>query len=38
MAGMLDEREKKDAQLNKQLMRAMVGSRTGGADHDEHYW
>ncbi len=38
MAGMLDEREKKDAQLNKQLMRAMAGSRTGGADHDEHYW
>ena len=37
MAGMLDEREKKDAQLNKQLMRAMAGSR-GGADHDEHYW
>lgn len=37
MARMLDEREKKDAQLNKQLMRAMAGAQNG-ADHNEHYW
>lgn len=38
MARMLDEREKKDAQLNKQLMRAMAGAQPAGADHHEHYW
>ncbi len=38
MARMLDEREKKDAQLNKQLMRVMAGAQNAGADHHEHYW
>ena len=37
-AQLLDEQEKKDAKLNKQMMKMMVGSQNAGADHNEHYW
>jgi Ca-activated chloride channel family protein len=37
MCRFLESQEKKDAQVNKQLMRAMVGTK-GGVSHEDHNW